>query len=136
MNVSATFIRRPVATTLLTFGVTLIGMVAFRFLPVAALPQVEFPTINVSATLPGASPETMATAVAAPLENQFTRIAGVTEMTSSSSLRSSYITLQFELSRNIHGAPRDVQAAIAAARGHLPANLPSNPTYRKINPAD
>src|SRR5215210_3407328 len=136
MNVSATFIHRPVATTLLTIGVTLIGIVAFRFLPVAALPQVEFPTINVSATLPGASPETMATAVAAPLEHQFTRIAGVTEMTSSSSLGSSNITLQFELSRNIDGAARDVQAAIAAARGDLPANLPSNPTYRKINPAD
>ncbi len=136
MNVSATFIHRPVATTLLTIGVTLVGMVAFRFLPVAALPQVEFPTINVSATLPGASPETMATAVAAPLEHQFTRIAGVTEMTSSSSLGSSNITLQFELSRNIDGAARDVQAAIAAARGDLPANLPSNPTYRKINPAD
>lgn len=136
MNISATFIQRPVATTLLTIGVTLIGVVAFQFLPVAALPEVEFPTINVSASLPGASPETMATSVAAPLEHQFTRIAGVTEMTSTSMLGSANITLQFELSRNIDGAARDVQAAINAARGDLPANLPSNPTYRKINPAD
>jgi multidrug efflux pump len=136
MNVSATFIQRPVATTLLTVGVTLIGIVAFRFLPVAALPQVEFPTINVSAFLPGGSPETMATSVAAPLEHQFARIAGVTEMTSSSSLGSSSITLQFELSRDIDGAARDVQAAIMAASSDLPANLPSKPTYRKINPAD
>ena len=136
MNISAPFIRRPVATTLLTVGVTLIGVVAFRFLPVAALPQVEFPTINVSAGLPGASPETMATSVAAPLERQFTRIAGVTEMTSTSMLGSSNITLQFELSRDIDGAARDVQAAIMAARSDLPANLPSRPIYRKINPAD
>ncbi|HEU5202315.1 MAG TPA: efflux RND transporter permease subunit, partial [Nitrospira sp.] len=136
MNISATFIQRPVATTLLTVGVTLVGIVAFRFLPVAALPQVEFPTINVSASLPGGSPETMATSVAAPLEHQFARIAGVTEMTSSSSLGSSSITLQFELSRDIDGAARDVQAAIMAASSDLPANLPSKPTYRKINPAD
>jgi multidrug efflux pump len=136
MNISATFIQRPVATTLLTVGVTLVGIVAFRFLPVAALPQVEFPTINVSGWLPGASPETMATSVAAPLEHQFARIAGVTEMTSSSSLGSSNITLQFELSRDIDGAARDVQAAIMAASSDLPANLPSKPTYRKINPAD
>jgi len=136
MNISAPFIQRPVATTLLTIGVTLVGAVAFRFLPVAALPQVEFPTINVSASLPGGSPETMATSVAAPLEHQFTRIAGVTEMTSTSMLGSANITLQFELSRDIDGAARDVQAAINAARGDLPANLPSNPTYRKINPAD
>ncbi|MBA5867711.1 MAG: multidrug efflux RND transporter permease subunit [Nitrospira sp. CR1.3] len=136
MNISATCIQRPVATTLLTLGVTLVGMVAFRFLPVAALPQVEFPTINVSATLPGGSPETMATSVAAPLEHQFTRIAGVTEMTSTSMLGSSNITLQFELSRDIDGAARDVQAAIMAARSELPANLPNRPTYRKINPAD
>jgi multidrug efflux pump len=136
MNISAPFIHRPVATTLLTIGVTLVGIVAFRFLPVAALPQVEFPTINVSATLPGGSPETMATSVAAPLEHQFTRIAGVTEMTSTSMLGSSNITLQFELSRDIDGAARDVQAAIVAARGDLPANLPNRPTYRKINPAD
>ena len=136
MNISATFIQRPVATTLLTIGVTLVGVVAFRFLPVAALPQVEFPTINVSASLPGASPETMATSVAAPLEHQFARIAGVTEMTSSSSLGSTSITLQFELSRDIDGAARDVQAAIMAASSDLPANLPIKPYYRKINPAD
>lgn len=136
MNVSGPFIQRPVATTLLTVGVTLLGIVAFRFLPVAALPQVEFPTINVSAGLPGASPETMATSVAAPLEHQFARIAGVTEMTSTSMLGSSNITLQFELSRDIDGAARDVQAAIMAARSDLPANLPSRPIYRKINPAD
>ena len=136
MNISATFIQRPVATTLLTIGITLIGLVAFQLLPVAALPQVEFPTINVSANLPGASPETMATSVAAPLERQFTRIAGVTEMTSSSTLGATSITLQFELSRDIDGAARDVQAAISAARADLPAILPSNPKYRKVNPAD
>ena len=136
MNISATFIQRPVATTLLTIGVTLVGAVAFRFLPVAALPQVEFPTINVSANLPGAGPETMATSVAAPLERQFTRIAGVTEMTSISTLGATSLTLQFELSRDIDGAARDVQAAINAARADLPAILPSNPWYRKVNPAD
>ena len=136
MNITSTFIHRPVATTLLTVGVTLIGIVAFRFLPVAALPQVEFPTINVTAGLPGASPETMATSVAAPLEHQFTRIAGVTEMTSTSMLGSTNITLQFELSRSIDGAARDVQAAIAAARVDLPAALPSNPHYWKVNPSD
>ena len=136
MNISATFIRRPVATTLLTIGVTLIGILAFRFLPVAALPEVEFPTINVTANLPGASPETMATSVAAPLERQFTRIAGITEMTSNSTLGATSVTLQFELSRDIDGASRDVQAAINAARGDLPAILPSSPKYRKVNPAD
>ena len=136
MNVSAVFIQRPVATTLLTIGVTLVGVIAFQFLPVAALPQIEFPTISVSASLPGASPETMASSVAAPLERQFARIAGVTEMTSSSTLGSSSVVLQFELSRNIDGAARDVQAAISAARADLPAALPINPTYRKVNPAD
>jgi multidrug efflux pump len=136
MNVSAPFIQRPVATTLLTVGVTLLGVIAFQFLPVAALPQVEFPTISVSAGLPGASPETMATSVAAPLERQFSRIAGVTEMTSMSTLGSSAIVLQFDLNRNIDGAARDVQAAIRAARGDLPLALPMNPQYRKINPAD
>ena len=136
MNITSTFIHRPVATTLLTVGVTLVGIVAFRFLPVAALPQVEFPTINVSAGLPGASPETMATSVAAPLEHQFTRIAGVTEMTSMSMLGSTSITLQFELTRDINGAARDVRAAIAAARADLPAALPGNPQYAKVNPAD
>ena len=105
-------------------------------LPVAPLPQVEFPTINVSASLPGASPETMASAVATPLERQFGRISGVTEMTSSSQLGSTSITLQFDLSRDIDGAARDVQAAINAARGQLPANLPNTPRYRKVNPAD
>ena len=136
MNITASFIQRPVATTLLTIGVTLIGVIAFRFLPVASLPQVEFPTISVQAGLPGASPETMATSVAAPLERQFSRIAGVTEMTSSSTLGSTGVTLQFELSRDIDGAVRDVQAAINAARADLPANLPSNPGLWKHNPAD
>ena len=136
MNISTPFIRRPVATTLLTVGVTLVGIIAFRLLPVAALPQVEFPTIGVQAGLPGASPETMASSVAAPLERQLTRIAGVTEMTSSSTLGSTSITLQFELNRDIDGAARDVQAAINAARADLPANLPSNPSYWKNNPAD
>jgi multidrug efflux pump len=136
MNISATFIQRPVATTLLTIGITLVGVVAFQFLPVAALPEVEFPTINVTANLPGASPEIMATSVAAPLERQFTRIAGITEMTSNSTLGATSVTLQFELSRDIDGASRDVQAAINAARGDLPAILPSSPKYRKVNPAD
>jgi multidrug efflux pump len=136
MNISAPFIRRPVATTLLTIAVALVGAVAFRLLPVAALPTVDFPTIQVSANLPGASPETMATSVAAPLERQFGRIAGVTEMTSTSYLGATSIVLQFDLSRNIDGAARDVQAAINAARGYLPIALPSNPTYRKVNPAD
>ncbi|MGH9697728.1 MAG: efflux RND transporter permease subunit, partial [Bryobacteraceae bacterium] len=136
MSISATFIHRPVAATLLTIGITLVGVVAFQFLPVAALPEVEFPTINVTANLPGASPETMATSVAAPLERQFTRIAGITEMTSNSTLGATSVTLQFELSRDIDGASRDVQAAINAARGDLPAILPSSPKYRKVNPAD
>ena len=136
MNISAPFIRRPVGTTLLTAALVLAGVLAFRLLPVAPLPQVEFPTINVGAGLPGASPETMASAVATPLERQFGRIAGVTEMTSSSGLGSTNITLQFDLDRNIDAAARDVQAAINAARGQLPTNLPNNPTYRKVNPAD
>lgn len=136
MNISAPFIKRPVATTLLTIGLVLSGLVAVRTLPVSPLPQVDFPTISVSANLPGASPETMATSVAAPLERQFAHIAGVTEMTSSSGLGSTSITLQFELNRDIDGAARDVQAAINAARSNLPANLPSNPRYRKVNPAD
>ena len=136
MNFSEIFIRRPVATTLLTLGMTLAGFVAFRFLPVSPLPQIDFPTISVSATLPGADPETMATSVAAPLERQFGHIAGVTEMTSTSSLGSTSIVLQFDLDRNIDGAARDVQAAINAARSYLPTTLPSNPTYRKVNPAD
>ncbi len=136
MNISAPFIKRPVATTLLTIGMALAGFLAFRFLPVSPLPQVDFPTITVSANLPGAEPDTMATSVAAPLERQFGRIAGVTEMTSASYRGSTSITLQFELSRDINGAARDVQAAINAARTYLPTNLPSNPTYRKVNPAD
>jgi multidrug efflux pump len=135
-NFSAPFIRRPVATSLLTFAIFLSGAVAFRFLPVAPLPQVDFPTIGVGAGLPGASPETMASAVATPLERQFGRIAGVTQMTSSSGLGSTSITLQFDLNRDINAAARDVQAAINAARSQLPADLPGQPTYRKVNPAD
>ena len=136
MNVSAPFIRRPVATSLLTMALALAGVIAFQLLPVAPLPQIEFPTIQVSAALPGASPETMASAVAMPLERQFGRIAGVTEMTSTSSLGNTQVTLQFDLGRGIDSAARDVQAAINAARGQLPATLPNNPTYRKVNPAD
>ncbi|MFN7992320.1 MAG: multidrug efflux RND transporter permease subunit [Bryobacteraceae bacterium] len=136
MNISEIFIRRPVATTLLTLAIAMAGAVAFKFLPVSPLPQVDFPTISVQAGLPGASPETMASSVATPLERQFSRIASVTEMTSSSSLGSTGITLQFDLNRNIDAAARDVQAAINAARGYLPANLPNNPNYRKVNPAD
>jgi multidrug efflux pump len=136
MNLSQPFIDRPVATTLLTLGVALAGAIAFRLLPVAPLPQVDFPTISVQASLPGASPETMAATVATPLERSLGRIAGVTEMTSSSSLGSARITLQFDLSRDIDGAARDVQAAINGARSLLPSGLPNNPTYRKVNPAD
>src|SRR4249919_1035808 len=136
MNISAPFIARNVATTLLTIGLALAGAVAFRLLPVSPLPQVDFPTISIQAGLPGASPETMAATVATPLERSLGRIAGVTEMTSSSSLGSTRITLQFDLSRDIDGAARDVQAAINAARSTLPTGLPSNPTYRKVNPAD
>jgi multidrug efflux pump len=135
MNISEPFVKRPVATTLLTIGLTLAGVVAFRLLPVAPLPQVDFPTISVTASLPGASPETMAATVATPLERQLGRIAGVTEITSSSSLGSARITLQFDLSRDINGAANDVQAAINAARSQLPSSLPNNPTYRKVNPA-
>jgi multidrug efflux pump len=136
MNLSAPFIKRPVATTLLTAAIALAGAVAFRVLPVSALPQIDFPTISVGASLPGASPEIMASSVATPLERQFGRIAGVNEMTSSSNLGTTSITLQFDLNRNIDGAARDVQAAINAARSYLPTNLPANPTYRKVNPAD
>jgi multidrug efflux pump len=135
-NFSAPFIRRPVATSLVTIAIFLSGVVAFKFLPVAPLPQVDFPTISVGAGLPGASPETMASAVATPLERQFGRIAGVTQMTSSSGLGNTGITLQFDLTRDINAAARDVEAAINAARSQLPADLPSQPTYRKINPAD
>jgi hydrophobe/amphiphile efflux-1 (HAE1) family protein len=136
MNISEPFIKRPIATSLLTFGVLLAGAIAYRFLPVAPLPQVEFPTISVSASLPGASPATMASSVATPLEREFSRIAGVTEMTSTSMAGSTSITLQFDLNRDIDAAGRDVQAAINAAQGQLPANLPSRPYWRKINPAD
>ncbi len=136
MHISAPFIRRPVATSLLSVAILLAGGVAFYFLPVAALPQVDFPTIYIRGALPGASPETMASSVATPLERQFGRIAGVTEMTSTSQLGATYITLQFDLDRDIDAASRDVQAAINAAAGQLPANLPSLPNYRRINPAD
>ncbi len=136
MNLSSPFIHRPVATTLLTVAIAIAGAIAFTVLPVSPLPQVDFPTISVNAGLPGGSAEIMASSVATPLERQFGHIAGVTEMTSSSSLGSTSITIQFDLSRNIDGAARDVQAAINAARTYLPANLPSNPTYRKVNPAD
>jgi multidrug efflux pump len=136
MNISAPFIHRPIATTLLTAGVALAGSLAFYFLPVSPLPQIDFPTISVSASLPGASPEIVASSIATPLEREFGHIAGVTEMTSQSSLGSTNITLQFDLSRNIDAAARDVEAAINAARSNLPANLPSNPSYRKVNPAD
>ena len=136
MNISQPFIERPVATVLVTLGITLAGAIAFFLLPVSPLPQVDFPTISVQAALPGASPETMAATVATPLERALGRIAGVTEITSSSSLGNSRITLQFDLDRNIDGAARDVQAAINAARTLLPTSLPSNPTYRKVNPAD
>src|ERR1700680_4907702 len=135
MNISEPFIRKPVATTLLVVAITLAGAAAYRLLPVSPLPQVEFPTISVNAGLPGASPETMASSVATPLERQFGRIAGVAEMTSSSALGSTSVTLQFDLDRDIDAAARDVQAAINAARGYLPSNLPNNPTYRKVNPA-
>jgi multidrug efflux pump len=136
MNPSRIFIERPVATTLLTIAVAIAGIIAFVVLPVSPLPQVDFPTISVAASLPGASPDIMASSVATPLERQFGHIAGVTEMTSASSLSSTSITLQFDLNRDINGAARDVQAGINAARSYLPANLPANPTYRLVNPAD
>jgi multidrug efflux pump len=136
MNPSELFIRRPVATTLLTIAIAIAGAIAFMVLPVSPLPEVDFPTVSVSASLPGASAQIMASSVATPLERQFGHIAGVSEMTSASSLGSTSITIQFDLSRNIDGAARDVEAAIAAARTYLPANLPANPTYRKVNPAD
>jgi hydrophobe/amphiphile efflux-1 (HAE1) family protein len=136
MHISAPFIRRPVATSLLSLAILLAGAVAFYFLPVAALPKVDFPTIFVRGGLPGASPETMASSVATPLERQFGRIAGITEMTSSSQLGSTGITLQFDLDRDINAASRDVQAAINAAAGQLPAGMPSLPNYRRVNPSD
>ena len=136
MNLSAPFVRRPIATTLLTIGIALAGIAAYFQLPVSPLPQVDFPTIAVSASLPGASPETMASSVATPLERRLGHIADVSEMTSSSSTGSTRITLQFGLNRDINGAARDVQAAINASRADLPSTLRSNPTYRKMNPAD
>jgi len=136
MNISAPFIRRPVATSLLAIGVLIAGILAYTQLPVAPIPQVEYPVISVNAGLPGASPETMASSVATPLERQFGRIAGVNQMTSTSQLGSTSITLQFDLSRNIDAAARDVQAAINASLGQLPANLPTRPNWRKVNPAD
>src|SRR2546425_7899739 len=136
MSISTPFIKRPIATSLLTLALAMAGALAFYFLPVAPLPQVEYPTLNVNSQLPGASPDTMASAVTTPLERSFGRIAGITEMTSSSNTGQSQITMQFDLDRNIDAAARDVQAAINAARGQLPANLPNNPNYRKQNPAD
>jgi multidrug efflux pump len=136
MSFSAPFIDRPIATTLLTIGVALAGIIGYRALPVSPLPQVDFPTISVSASLPGASPEIMASSVSTPLEREFGRIAAVTEMTAQSTLGQTSITLQFDLSRDINSAARDVESAINAARSYLPANLPNNPTYRKVNPAD
>src|SRR3954465_6637470 len=136
MSISDPFIRRPIGTSLLAAALLLSGILAFNFLPVSSLPRVDFPVIGVGAGLPGGDPQTMASAVATPLERQFGRIAGVNQMTSSSQLGSSSITLQFDLNRNIDAAARDVQAAINAARSQLPANLPGNPTYRKVNPAD
>ncbi len=136
MSISTPFIERPIATTLLTVGLVLAGLVAVGFLPVSTLPQIDFPTISVSASLPGASPETMASSIATPLERQLAHIAGVTEMTSSSSLGKTSITVQFDLSRDINGAARDVQAAINAAQDYLPADLPIHPSYRKVNPSE
>src|SRR5450631_2124869 len=136
MSISAPFIRRPIGTSLLAAALLLAGILAFNFLPVASLPRMDFPVISVGAGLPGADPQTMASAVATPLERQFGRISGVNQMTSSSQLGTTGIALQFDLNRNIDAAARDVQASINAARSQLPANLPSNPNYRKVNPAD
>src|SRR5258706_10691769 len=135
-GISSPFIRYPIGTSLLMAGVLFVGLVAYPLLPVAPLPQVDFPTIQVSASLPAGSPETIASSVAQPLERQLAQIPGVAQMTSTSSLGSTAITLQFELNRNIDGAANDVQGAINAAGGQLPKNLPSPPTYRKVNPAD
>jgi len=136
MSISQPFIERPIATSLLMLGILVFGLASYNLLPVAALPNVDFPTITVSASLPGASPETMASSVATPLEQQFAAIQGLDQMTSTSGLGNSSITLQFELSRNIDGAAQDVQTAINAASGLLPKNLPNPPTYKKVNPAD
>src|SRR5438046_8347467 len=136
MNISSPFINRPVATSLLAAGLFLLGIVAYKSLPVAAIPRVDFPVVAISASLPGADPATVASSVAAPLERRLGQISGVSEMTSVSTLGSTSITLQFDLKRNVDSAARDVQAAINAAASDLPINLPSPPTYRKINPAD
>src|SRR5476651_593893 len=135
-SISAPFIRYPIATSLMMAGILFVGLVAYPLLPVAPLPQVDFPTIQVTATLPGASPETMATSVAQPLERQFAQIPGIAQMTSTSYLGTAAVTIQFDLNRNIDGAANDVQGAINAAGGQLPKNLPNPPTYRKVNPAD
>jgi multidrug efflux pump subunit AcrB len=136
VNISEPFIRRPIATSLLAAALLLAGIVAYRLLPVAPLPRVDFPSINISVALPGASATTMAASVATPLERRFGRIAGVNEITSSSSLGSSSLTLQFDLNRDVDAAARDVQAAINASAADLPPNLPTNPTYKKVNPAE
>ena len=136
MNIAGLFINRPVMTTLVMLAILLFGVMGYRGLPVSDLPNVDFPTLVVSASLPGASPDTMASSVALPLEKQFSTIAGVDQMTSSNGIGSTQITLQFNLSRNIDGAAQDVQAAIAATGNQLPANMPSPPSYRKVNPAD
>src|SRR5215472_11545601 len=136
MSISTPFIERPIATSLLMLGILFAGVIAYPMLPVAPLPQVDFPTIAVSANLPGASPQTMASSVATPLERQFAQISGVTQMTSTSALGIANIIVQFDLSRNIDGAAQDIQAAINAAAGQLSKNLPNPPTFRKVNPAD
>ncbi len=136
MNWSAPFIVRPIATTLLTIGVTLVGLVAYFVLPIAGVPQVDVPTIRISASLPGANAETMASSVAGPLERQLSQISGVTSISSTSSLGQTDIQVEFDLSRNVEGAAQDVQTAISAAGGQLPKNLPNPPTYEKVNPAD
>ena len=135
-SISAPFIRYPIATSLLMAGILFVGLVSYPLLPVAPLPQVDFPTIQVSASLPGASPETMASSVAQPLERQLAQIPGIAQMTSTSSLGSTAVTIQFDLNRSIDGAANDIQGAINAASGQLPKNLPTPPTYRKVNPAD
>src|SRR6202051_4527059 len=136
MSISAPFVRRPIATSLLMGGIFLVGLVVYPLLPVAPLPQVDFPTVTVAASLLGASPETMASSVATPLEYQFAEISGLTQMTSTNVLGNTQITLQFDLNRNIDAAAQDVQTGIDAAGGQLPKNLPTPPTYRKVNPAD
>src|SRR5258707_11138357 len=136
MNISEPFINRPVGTTLLAAGLFLVGVVAYRSLPVAAIPRVDYPVISVSASLPGADPATVASSVAAPLERRLGQISGVTEMTSVSTLGGTSITLQFDLNRSVDRAARDVQAAINASASDLPINLPNSPTFHKINPAD